>query len=585
MKRAGSERKITSFFKTKVIQKSDDGDHDSNEPEKHPGTSTSTAVEADVAVKEHEDEELSSTPGTLTLPAALVDVASFIGNKVATDAKIMAIIYQKAPSAESLPLCDVGGHRRRFQPSWCSTYPWLKYSQLNKGGYCIACVVFGGDTGRLGDQRLGILVLKPMCKYRKATEVLNNHNACGYHAAAMSKIEGFVDTVRNPTRAVDTMLHSKRKEQVETNRRLLVPVIETILFCGRNMLPLRGHRDDGPLDLSVLSKTGEGVFRALLRYRAQGGDSDLTHLLTSSVSRTRISTLISKTIQNELINITGILVQEEILAGVSGVYAVLMDETTDVSGKEQATIIIRHVKEDVKEDFLAFVHAHDLTGEGLAQLLIHAVEGLSLEMSKCRGLGFDGASAMMGKFRGCAAIIMQQYPLVKPIHCFSHRLNLVLTKACDVKEVKLTLQTLNEVYNFIHSSNMRTLRFTKLVKLSSAKREKLVPLCPTRWVERHDAVLVFIEFLPLIAIFLEDEMKLDANAGLLLAEIRDPRFLVGLVVAESVLAHMLQPSRTLQKKEGDLVCVYALIREIGTLFSKFRADAEEYFHAVFVKAK
>ncbi|KAK8752486.1 hypothetical protein OTU49_005800 [Cherax quadricarinatus] len=305
MKRAGSERKITSFFKTKVIQKSDDGDHDSNEPEKHPGTSTSTAVEADVAVKEHEDEELSSTPGTLTLPAALVDVASFIGNKVATDAKIMAIIYQKAPSAESLPLCDVGGHRRRFQPSWCSTYPWLKYSQLNKGGYCIACVVFGGDTGRLGDQRLGILVLKPMCKYRKATEVLNNHNACGYHAAAMSKIEGFVDTVRNPTRAVDTMLHSKRKEQVETNRRLLVPVIETILFCGRNMLPLRGHRDDGPLDLSVLSKTGEGVFRALLRYRAQGGDSDLTHLLTSSVSRTRISTLISKTIQNELINITG----------------------------------------------------------------------------------------------------------------------------------------------------------------------------------------------------------------------------------------------------------------------------------------
>ncbi|KAK8738062.1 hypothetical protein OTU49_017427, partial [Cherax quadricarinatus] len=97
MKRAGSERKITSFFKTKVIQKSGDGDHDSNEPEKHPGTSTSTAVEADVAVKEHEDEELSSTPGTLTLPAAPVDVESFIGNKVATDAEIMAIIYQKAP--------------------------------------------------------------------------------------------------------------------------------------------------------------------------------------------------------------------------------------------------------------------------------------------------------------------------------------------------------------------------------------------------------------------------------------------------------------------------------------------------------
>lgn len=95
--------------------------------------------------------------------------------------------------------------------------------------------------------------------------------------------------------------------------------------------------------------------------------------------------------------------------------------------------------------------------------------------------------------------------------------------------------------------------------------EKLVPLCPTRWVERHDAVLVFIEFLPPIAVFLEDEMKLDANTGLLLAAIRDPRFLVGLVVVESVLAHTLEPSGTLQKKDGDMVSACVLIREIETI--------------------
>lgn len=312
MKRAGEERKITSFFTTKVIKKSGDGDRDSNEPEKQPGTSTSTAdgpdIKADVDVEEHEDKELPSqlSPGTLTLPAAPVDVASFVGNKVATDDEKMALIYQKAPSVESLPLSDEGGHRRRFQPSWCTTYLWLKYSHLNKGGYCIACVVFGGDTGGYGNQRLGILVLKPMCKYKKATELLSSHNACGYHAAAMLKMEGFVDTVRNPTRGVDTMLQAKRKEQIENNWRLLVPVIETILFCGRNMLPLRGHRDDGPLDLSLPSKTGEGVFRALLRYRAQGGDVDLNCLLTNSASGARRSiTLISKTIQDELIDITG----------------------------------------------------------------------------------------------------------------------------------------------------------------------------------------------------------------------------------------------------------------------------------------
>ena len=271
------------------------------------------------------------------------------------------------------------------------------------------------------------------------------------------------------------------------------------------------------------------------------------------------------------------------MAGVTGTFAVLMDETTDVSGKEQATIIIRHFEEEIREDFLAFVHAQDLTGKGLAKLLLRTVEDLGLDMAKCRGLGFDGASAMMGKFNGCAAVLMKKYILAKPVHCFNHRLNLVLTKACGVKEVKIALQTLTEVYNFVHSSNMRSLRFTEVVKLTSAKREKLVPLCPTRWIERHDAVLVFIEFLPVIAVFLEEEH--DATAGLLLIAIRDPRFLVGLVVAECILAHTLEPSRALQRKDGDLVSAYVTIRSIETIFSKFRADAENHFHDVFMKAE
>ncbi|XP_050708190.1 SCAN domain-containing protein 3-like [Eriocheir sinensis] len=176
-------------------------------------------------------------------------------------------------------------------------------------------------------------------------------------------------------------------------------------------------------------------------------------------------------------------------------------------------------------------------------------------MAKCRGLGFDGASAMMGKFKGCAAVLMKKYTLAKPIHCSDHRQNLVLTKPCDVKEVKIALQTLTEVCNFVHSSNMHCLRFTEVVKLTSAKREELVPLCPTRWIERHDAVLVFVEFLPVIAVFLEEE--LDATAGLLLIAIHVPRFLVGLVVVECTLAHTLKPSRTLQRKDGDLVSAYA----------------------------
>lgn len=105
-----------------------------------------------------------------------------------------------------------------------------------------------------------------------------------------------------------------------------------------------------------------------------------------------------------------------------------MDETTDVAGKEQATIIIRHVKDgNIHEDFVTFVHATDLSGQGLATLLIDTVHRMGLKMSNCRGLGFNGASSMMGKFKGCAAIVAKDYPMAKVVHCFNHRLNLVLT--------------------------------------------------------------------------------------------------------------------------------------------------------------
>ena len=134
-----------------------------------------------------------------------------------------------------------------------------------------------------------------------------------------------------------------------------------------------------------------------------------------------------------------------------------------------------------------------------------------------------------GGYRTDSFILMKKYTLAIPIHCFNHGLNLVLTKACDFKEVKIAFQTLTEVYNFIKSSNMCSLSFTEVVKFNSAKRKKLVPLCPTRWIEWHDAVLVFVKFMSVITVYLKEE--LDATPGLLIA-IRDPRFLVGLVVVE-----------------------------------------------------
>jgi len=48
-------------------------------------------------------------------------------------------------------------------------------------------------------------------------------------------------------RAVNVLLSYQKREIIEHNRKRLIPIITTILFCARNNLPLRGYRESGSL--------------------------------------------------------------------------------------------------------------------------------------------------------------------------------------------------------------------------------------------------------------------------------------------------------------------------------------------------
>jgi len=69
---------------------------------------------------------------------------------------------------------------------------------------------------------------------------------------------------------VSTVLDSGRSQQIEENRQRLRPIVSTVIFCGRQNIPLRGHRDDGTLSTVNENEAGsvvnEGNFRALLQF-------------------------------------------------------------------------------------------------------------------------------------------------------------------------------------------------------------------------------------------------------------------------------------------------------------------------------
>uniref|UniRef100_A0ACD6A558 Uncharacterized protein n=1 Tax=Avena sativa TaxID=4498 RepID=A0ACD6A558_AVESA len=58
-----------------------------------------------------------------------------------------------------------------------------------------------------------------------------------------------------------------------------------------------------------------------------------------------------------------------------------------------------------------------------------------LSMSSLRGQGYDGDSNMRGEFHGLERLILEENPYAHYIHCFAHRLQLVIVavaKCCSL---------------------------------------------------------------------------------------------------------------------------------------------------------
>ena len=72
---------------------------------------------------------------------------------------------------------------------------------------------------------------------------------------------------------VDQVVDSVRDARIKRHREKLIPVVKTIIFCGKQNIPLRGHRDDA----KYLSKSNinPSNFQALLDFRIDSGNKVL----------------------------------------------------------------------------------------------------------------------------------------------------------------------------------------------------------------------------------------------------------------------------------------------------------------------
>ena len=498
-------------------------------------------------------------------------------------------------SGYNFPIRTINGCKRHFQPKWLEKYNGLVYSESIDGGYCKYCALFAKCGPTVTE--LGVLVNKPLTNFKKATEKLDKHFfETQFHKLAVQAAMMFSKVQQNKALSIDQQLNTLRQERIAQNRAKLRSIVETVIFCGRQGIALRGHQDDQThVESNPLSNHGN--FLALLRFRVQAGDQVLGHHLGTAPAN---ALYVSKTIQNELISICGNHIQEKILKEVriAGFYSVIADEATDAANQEQLSITIRYVGNDVPcEKFLGFLHCQTgVTGEAIAGNILSQLNTWQLPTSLLRGQSYDGAGSMSGSVRGAAARICADHPKALYVHCAAHRLNLCIMKCCSIREISNMIQTVGSVARFFNNSPKRQLSLEKWISEvlpTEEKRRKLKDLCRTRWVERHEAYEVFIDlFLPLISCLEEiaraspSEWNRDtrSEAHSFLVALSQFSFIVTLVITEKILAYTKGLSIKLQGRYIDAVRAHSDIESVKSTLSRCRSQVDDFHKRLYEEA-
>ena len=118
---------------------------------------------------------------------------------------------------------------------------------------------------------------------------------------------------------------------------------------------------------------------------------------------------ISPDIQNEVLKIMVLSVLREIMHSIreAPFLSVMIDETTDISNKEQVVLCLRWVDKGLEayEEFIGLHQVESTASICLVGVIHDVLIRLNISISKIRGQCYDGAAAMCGSQKGVATLI------------------------------------------------------------------------------------------------------------------------------------------------------------------------------------
>ena len=549
----------------------------------HP--TTSAVVGTNVEVLHTTANDIGSI---VTASQSTMEIAEKIKNLLPGE-KYALLKYHTVPSGtHSFPTTFLAGCNRSFKIGWLKEYPWMVYSQIMDGTFCIACTLF--CTARITK---GDFVNRPFRKWHHKSKC-KTHQQSLYHQEAMQLADNFSMSIEKPELTTVTVLIDKTKvANIERNRTILKAVAEAILLCGRGDNESLKEDNSGNI----------GNFLSILKLISKYNETLASHLKNPAM---KCVTYLSPQTQNELLDVIGKhIILRDIVKEIKEAhfYSICADEVTS-HNTEQLAICVRFVDVggNIREEFLTFVKLARITGAHIAQEILHVLEELDIPVENMRGQGYDGASNMSSEVVGVQTRIREKSPLATYIHCSGHCLNLVISHSCTLPEVRNMLDKLKNCSLFFQHSPKRNNLLEHIVnnklKDHPTKRKALLQLCKTRWAERHNAYQHFyqaytfiVEALEMIgygqhieehgSLFSDWDAENRSAAQQILSSITTFEFILVFLLAYQYLSHLSGITIQLQSSTLDIIEAHDMIKSIKDVYQRERENMEVGFKAIY----
>lgn len=414
-------------------------------------------------------------------------------------------------------------------------WSWLHYVESDDKVFCHTCVKAHKEKKLSASCVEPSFISTGYTNWKDATVNFAKHEKSKCHADAL------FTTVTAPRMGdIGESLSAQLAKDKLERRQCFMAIIQNLRFLARQGLPLRGDGDE--TDSNSIQ---------LLKLRA----NDDPRILEWVKKKTDKYT--SGDMQNEILKVMAMKVLRNVVHSIhaSKFFAILVDETTDSSNREQVVICLRWVDDafEAHEEFIGVYQVDSITANTLVKVIKDVLLRMNLPLKKVRGQCYDGAAAMAGCRSGVAKIILDEEPRALFTHCYGHALNLACSdtiKKCMC--LNDALSTTHEITKLIKNSPQRDACFQRLKASIAPTTPGIRILCPTRWTVKADTLQSILDNYTVLLETWQESLTVvkdtDMRARILgvSAQMNTFAFLFGAMLGQLLLRHSDNLSRTLQ---------------------------------------